>query len=112
MAATPPPAKGKGKQILGLNPVLFWGGLAVLVGGVAYFIYRRNAAKGQQAGADTQMLPVVVGGSTGLSTAQLLTWLHDHQGQPKGKPKVKPWPVDRPHPRPKPPPKKRRRGDH
>jgi hypothetical protein len=101
-----PPVKGKGKQILGLDPVLFWGGLAVLGLGVAYFIYRRNAAQGQQAGADSQMLPVaVVGGATGLTTGQLFTWLHDHQGPPKMK---KPRPVDRPKPKPK----RRRRGDH
>ena len=86
------PAKGKKKGPFGLDPVLFWGGLAVLGLGVAYFIYRRNAAQGQQAPTDTQMLPVAVTGATGLTGGQFFSWLQNHQGQPK----VKPWPVDHP----------------
>jgi hypothetical protein len=102
MAAAAPPPKGKGKQIFGLSPTLFWGGLGVLGLGVAYFIYKRNAAKGQQgAPTDTQMLPVAVAGGTGLTSAQLFTWIHDHQGHPR----VKPWPVDKPRKR-----KRRHRG--
>lgn len=103
-AAKPPAVKGKGKKgPFGLNPVLFWGGLGVLGLGVAYFIYKRNAAQQNAAQAQPQMLPVAVTGATGLTGAQLFTWLKDHQGPPHHKPKPKP-----PH---KPPRKRHKKGD-
>ena len=98
-----PAVKGKKKGPFGLDPVLFWGGLGVLGLGVAYFIYKRNAAK-QSAGQQTHPSggpgrEVIATGATGMTGAQLFTWIRDHQGHPH----VKPWPVDRDHDRDRPP---------
>ena len=79
----PAPGKGKGKQVFGIPAPVFWGGLAVLGAGIAYFVYKRRAAQqaGQQQATGAPLL-IAAGSPTGLSSAQLLTWLHDHQGSP------------------------------
>lgn len=90
----------KGKQLLG-QPWWVWaaGGAAIL-GGYLWIRHRQNAAASQsqdtgtsgQAGVPpaytvatvsaTEPTPATVDSPTGTSWAQLMTWLHDHQGSP------------------------------
>lgn len=94
--ADPVTRAGGGKKEFGGQPWWVWaaGGVA-LVGGYLYLRHRQAASQAASGAAGTASgQGFVVGGATGLSTAQLLTWISDHQGPPRRRKPVKHCPGD------------------
>jgi len=84
-----PPAKRKGFDIAhpGMREYLIAGGVA-LAAGLLYFWWKNKqaaastAAANQAASTGSGTAPAATSSPTGLSSAQLLAWLSDHQSSP------------------------------